>query len=187
MTEWGRRRIRRRSQSLVPPGEVVGYAICAQSSGFGAFFVPYFFVSTALTWSVLLFLVPHLTGIDGPGNPVFWVGWQVAAVVAAWTVACLFNRYWILAVTDRSICVLDCGHFLSGVPRRIAAVLPRQFLEPALGSWSRISVAGARLLVPMTWRAELSAANWDLLTSDTSQPPLSVAPAGAPLSPDGRA
>jgi hypothetical protein len=183
VTEWGRRRVRRRSQSLVPPGEVVGYAVCAQSSGFGAFFVPYFFVSTALTWSVLLFLVPHLTGIDGPGNPVFWVGWQAAAIVAAWAVACLFNRYYILAVTDRSICVLDCGHFLSGMPHRIAEVLPRQFLGRAPGSWSRISVAGAPLLVPMIWRAELSAANCELLTSDTSQPVPTAAPPGAPMSP----
>ncbi len=168
MTEWGRRRVRRRSQSLVPPGEVVGYAVCARSSGFGAFFVPYFVAFMAFSVAGVLFLVPRLPWTVGPGNSVFWVGWQVAAVVAGWAVACLFNRNWILAVTDRSICVLDCGHFLSGVPRRIAEVLPRQFLAPAPGSWSRIGVAGVPLLVPMNWRSELSAANSDLVTSDAS-------------------
>jgi len=187
VTEWGRRRVRRRSQSLVPSGAVVEHAICAQSSGFGAYFIRYFLVSTALTWLVLLVVVPHLTAFGGPGDPVLWAGWQVVAVVAAVLVACLFNRYRILAVTDRSIYVLACGHLLSGVPRRIAAALPRQYLGPAPGSWSRIGVGGERLLVPMVWRAELRAANWDLLTSDASQPAPSAAPVGAPLSPDGGA
>jgi hypothetical protein len=69
VTEWGRRRVRRRSQSLVPSGAVVEHAICAQSSGFGAYFIRYFLVSTALTWLVLLVVVPHLTAFGGRETP----------------------------------------------------------------------------------------------------------------------
>jgi hypothetical protein len=70
------------------------------------------------------------------------------------------NRYRLVAVTDRRITVLDCGHWSTVKPRAIAYELPRAtVLGPGSGMWHRIEAGPEKLRVAFRFFKDLRAAD----------------------------
>jgi len=187
-----------RALPLLPQGSVIRQvATTNQRSGWWAGLLALLGASAIL--------VPAMVLDWSPPHPL--AGWTLVytdlalplALALEYLLICLVRRRVIIAVTDRSVFLLDGGRLLPWTPRRPVETLARTQLGPV---WrGRLTIGDRRLLVYDSWSREIQAADWDLFTRD-APPALATAdgpaaalpalgsevapPAGLRVSDDGR-
>ena len=182
MTQWGRRRLTRRSLQFLPPGVTVRRLVGAQTRGgclqllVGlAVFTPLYLLSGFIVftgrWAGIGSFLPMAWGL-----PCWGLAWLVSLRVVAFR---------LLAVTDETVYVLDCGHNAFWWPKRLTGAFSRTFLETPTGRAGRVGLGAERLWVPVVWRRQLRWADWEFLSR--SSLPAGVSAAGGIEVPGGAA
>lgn len=178
MTKWGRRRLVRRALPLLPPSTPVRRVIGAQTRGYRVQWLVWMAVFLLL-WlpTGLLLFTGRWVGIVG----YLLMPWWLVSYELGWLVSLRVVAFRLLAVTDRTVYILDCGHNAFWWPKRLAGAIPRAILESPTGRAGWISIGADWLWVPLMWRRQLRWADWESLARGPFPAEATAAESPSPL------
>ena len=81
----------------------------------------------------------------------------------SWLIILFAGQYFIFAVTDRAILVMNAGKFVTSKPKGLEARLPRATqLGPVSGLWGETHALGKRVWVHKRFHKDIAAADAEL-------------------------